>query len=792
MLLSIGLMVKNEEKYLEQCLQGLTPILSYIEAELIVVDTGSTDRTVEIARKFTDRVYEHSWTNDFSEMRNIVLGYTSGEWFFFVDGDEVLTDASGIIDFFRSGKYKKYNSGFIQLKNITRSDETQSSLFHAARLFRNDKDFHFSGAIHEQPHFKGPMAHIPGEIVHYGYISDDPALMEYKFERNVELLKAALRDDPENLYYLFQLSQSYAMHNMHKEALEPALKAYNLAKKQKFSHYQYTGERLISAYLQNDMPADAERLCREMLKVPQNNSIDIHFSLAIALVELGRITEAIEVYEKYLLVLRDFREGRFQLGPSRAILSINKDQEVYNALCSLYRKVGDHKRALENARKIEKPEVAELAMSTVVDIFIKQQQYGEIADLRNEWRDEPDVLKAIEVAIESRWLSLSDEARRELVLTSMNEDSDYGRLNLVRADFYGFGRISDAVWSHIEAFSFIDHSDYYAEYLFALIRHDKSIMEHLASLRESMISGYSYYLVQLYSDCIDLLNQYVCSDTHWQDPSDPEVQRVRAAFAYGILLESKLPEDDFTRLFDNYLAWGIAFLEHNYREEVLNEGRMSWIRNGADGFLVYMRLAKRTERTSADYVRYLRLALAQDSSMKRGIELLLSDVQERLANPEQDELNTLKKSIQGSIKEALNAGELETAVMLVNEYEDAVGIDAPLCSAKGIILMTDGKLDEAEKFFLHGLMLEPQNVDLLFNLGYLHEYLGNKRVAFDYYSRAFSKADDEMITDEISHALVGLRSGQKDASSDEFVTGEVASVVDAHISVLRKALQEGR
>lgn len=59
------MMVKNEEKYLDKCLNALKSILENLNAELIVVDTGSTDNTVEIAKKYTNKVYFHQWNNNF-------------------------------------------------------------------------------------------------------------------------------------------------------------------------------------------------------------------------------------------------------------------------------------------------------------------------------------------------------------------------------------------------------------------------------------------------------------------------------------------------------------------------------------------------------------------------------------------------------------------------------------------------------------------------------------------------------------------------------------------------------
>ena len=79
MKLSIAMMVKNEEKYLQECLEALQPLREAVDSELIIVDTGSEDRTVEIARQFTDKVYFHRWNNDFAAMRNKTIEYAT-EW----------------------------------------------------------------------------------------------------------------------------------------------------------------------------------------------------------------------------------------------------------------------------------------------------------------------------------------------------------------------------------------------------------------------------------------------------------------------------------------------------------------------------------------------------------------------------------------------------------------------------------------------------------------------------------------------------------------------------------------
>ena len=90
MVLSIVLMVKNEEKFLEKTLTALNVLREKIDCELIILDTGSTDKTVQIAQKFTDKVYFAKWNNDFASMRNESIKYATGEWLLIIDADEVL------------------------------------------------------------------------------------------------------------------------------------------------------------------------------------------------------------------------------------------------------------------------------------------------------------------------------------------------------------------------------------------------------------------------------------------------------------------------------------------------------------------------------------------------------------------------------------------------------------------------------------------------------------------------------------------------------------------------------
>src|SRR6202035_889807 len=85
-LLSAAMIVRDEESHLPACLESIRPAVD----EIVIVDTGSTDRTVEIARSFGARVQVHPWQGDFSQARNIALELAGGTWILYIDADERL------------------------------------------------------------------------------------------------------------------------------------------------------------------------------------------------------------------------------------------------------------------------------------------------------------------------------------------------------------------------------------------------------------------------------------------------------------------------------------------------------------------------------------------------------------------------------------------------------------------------------------------------------------------------------------------------------------------------------
>jgi len=206
--LSVCLIVKNEEKYLLRCLKSIADIAD----EIVVVDTGSDDGTLEIARQFSDKVFSIKWRDSFSRARNYALEKATGEWIFFLDGDEELTaESTGII------KEKLFNNdceGYLikVLSYYDTGNQIEITPDVVFRLFRNKKEYRFSGAIHEQVCDNitavNPSAKIEIAedicIIHYGYLPEEIAA-KGKAERNIKLLLKAVKKSPNSLLDRFHL-----------------------------------------------------------------------------------------------------------------------------------------------------------------------------------------------------------------------------------------------------------------------------------------------------------------------------------------------------------------------------------------------------------------------------------------------------------------------------------------------------------------------------------------------------------------------------------------------------------
>lgn len=210
--ISVCIIAKNEEKNIEKCLSS---IATY-GFEIVVVDTGSTDKTMELARKYTDKVYDFTWINDFSAARNFSLEMASNKWIFMLDCDEWIESIDiEEMNYFR----KKYPHavGSVNRNNITGTPENPGpiSIDRTERLYSKSA-FHYTGIIHEQltPKHASSFENflLNTTIGHSGYCMTETE-REKKAKRNIDLLQLQLSQNSSNPYIYYQLGKGYQMIN---------------------------------------------------------------------------------------------------------------------------------------------------------------------------------------------------------------------------------------------------------------------------------------------------------------------------------------------------------------------------------------------------------------------------------------------------------------------------------------------------------------------------------------------------------------------------------------------------
>ncbi|MGL5640693.1 MAG: glycosyltransferase family 2 protein, partial [Paraclostridium sp.] len=228
MLLSIVMMMKNEEIYLDKTLKALQPLMKDINSELVILDTGSSDSSVEIAKKYTDKVFFANWNDNFAEMRNISISYASGDWVLILDADEELTNYDKLKKFFNSSLCKKYNSASITLKNILSQDGKVYSTSPLIRMFKNYEGFRYGGAIHEQPIFKKPIYNNVAMFDHYGYLFENEEVKQLKDSRNKKILLEEIKNKPLDPYTNYQLGKNYIISSDYEDAIYYMEKSYDL------------------------------------------------------------------------------------------------------------------------------------------------------------------------------------------------------------------------------------------------------------------------------------------------------------------------------------------------------------------------------------------------------------------------------------------------------------------------------------------------------------------------------------------------------------------------------------
>lgn len=295
MLLSAVLIVRDEEAVLGECLASIRPVVD----EIVVVDTGSVDRSREIAEEHGARLIVHPWQDDFAEARNVGLDAAQGDWILYIDADERLAPTA------RSDvETLLTDAPEVAFRLLLRPDSV-SSPYLEYRLWRNDPRIRFVGRIHEKvtPAIqrvsfvdRRPIGVCDLLLTHVGYEGDQTR----KHRRNLPLLRAQLEDEPDNLFNRHHLARVLRGLGEDDEAEAVLADAVELARRRP---HDPTGVLAFTdlVRLRRDRDEDVGELLAEARRLYPSNKL-LWWLEATSLLAADRHLEALELLDRLLAV----------------------------------------------------------------------------------------------------------------------------------------------------------------------------------------------------------------------------------------------------------------------------------------------------------------------------------------------------------------------------------------------------------------------------------------------------------------------------------------------------------
>ena len=208
--ISLCMIVKNEEMHIARCLNSIAGLVE----EIIIVDTGSTDRTVEIVSDYTSKVYSYPWTDDFSDARNYSFSKASMDYCMWLDADDILQETEKD-KFLQLKQSLSSDTDIVMMKYNTAFDEAgmPSFSYFRERWIRNCSKYRWIGAVHEVIPPNGKVLYSDIAICHKKISAGNP-------DRNLKIYQKMLAEgkpfDARQQYYY---GRELYYHRQYREAV---------------------------------------------------------------------------------------------------------------------------------------------------------------------------------------------------------------------------------------------------------------------------------------------------------------------------------------------------------------------------------------------------------------------------------------------------------------------------------------------------------------------------------------------------------------------------------------------
>ncbi|WP_438348853.1 tetratricopeptide repeat-containing glycosyltransferase family 2 protein [Paenibacillus sp. FA6] len=380
------MIVKDEEELLPRCLDSLTRLAD----EIIIVDTGSADRTKEIALKYGAKLFDYSWTNNFAAARNESLRHATGKWILVLDADEYLAE----------NEYDKWNKFLNKEKpvshlayslpvvNFTAEKEFQDEITTApvTRLFSNYKGIYFERPIHEQltRGQRGKLYHrkIDLNIYHTGYQAQR-VTEKNKHERNMSIFNEMKKNDNMSDYDWFTLGNQYRYVRNEIEAVhcyEQAIKGAD----PNSAWYPHCLVGLISLYLSQDRLELVEEWTNT--KLSKFSDYPDYYTIKGSQYEkIGFFEKAIDCYLKAVNIAEQRASDKLEIWLVEPKFSF---ETPVLQLVELYFKLNDNQQAIYWLSKLlHKNNKNPLVLLKLIEWLCQNESSDSVIDLLNKIYD---------------------------------------------------------------------------------------------------------------------------------------------------------------------------------------------------------------------------------------------------------------------------------------------------------------------------------------------------------------------------------------------------------------------
>ncbi|MEO1747538.1 MAG: tetratricopeptide repeat protein [Pseudomonadota bacterium] len=294
--------MRDEEAFLEHCLRSIAPHVT----QTVIVDTGSTDSSIDIAKRFGCKIVCKPWENDFAKARNHAFEHADAEWCLYIDADERLFVPEGMS---LSASLADNEAAAFFVRFIPKLNFTP---YHEVRLFRNDPRIRFRGNMHESAHdairevcLADGLAIKPLDVLieHHGY-EGDPTTKQH---RNLPLLQQATREQPERVYIWAHMGETLAGLGRTDEARAALREAIRLSTNNSNRKQRVDGAtawvHLLRLEVEHDPAAALELGKTAMEQFPNQHAIRLQY--ASVLLQNGELEAARPILESLIAIDAD-------------------------------------------------------------------------------------------------------------------------------------------------------------------------------------------------------------------------------------------------------------------------------------------------------------------------------------------------------------------------------------------------------------------------------------------------------------------------------------------------------